>query len=300
MRQNTYASYNTREGSTFTIVRIGRTDERTIGAMEERRKNVITRDRRITTIHFLSTLCYFSSPYTCSALSFNLPSLIFYYSSCTLSFFHTLYFFLSLGLITMVISNQKPSSVASVRYVYPILLTVFLSPFLATNISLPTVSPSLPFSPSFVSMVSLTFATAVVLGWHRFARSNLINSCKFNYWLTAFRLHVLYLSRFTTFVYIIIYVHIYIYTICCTCICMYIHIYILYHRVKVFIFFMFLFLLFLSLSPYHEQTHLVALVFFLQSFAAFGFSAKICGKTRLLVNCKMWDTGFSSHGYSRV
>lgn len=59
-----------------------------------------------------------------------------------------------------------------------------------------------PFSAASVSSSSFSsrsyhpvssFAAVVALGWHRSARSNLISSCKFNYWLTAPRHRALYL-----------------------------------------------------------------------------------------------------------
>lgn len=89
------------------------------------------------------------------------------------------------------------------RSVCPILLNGVLGrPFSTASISLPTVLPS-PSPSSLLPTVGPVRTTARRLFRghcgsrlrHRSARSNLINSCKFNYWLTAPRLRVLYLPR---------------------------------------------------------------------------------------------------------
>lgn len=83
------------------------------------------------------------------------------------------------------IKNFKCRFLPLDRSVCPILLTDALPSLFGSERFTSTVSPSLPRASSF--------AIAVVLVWHRSARSNLINSCKFNYWLTAPRLRALYL-----------------------------------------------------------------------------------------------------------
>lgn len=72
------------------------------------------------------------------------------------------------------------------RSVCPILLT--RSPTISFRASISFSS----FSSRSYHPVS-SFAAVVALGWHRSARSNLISSCKFNYWLTAPRRRALYL-----------------------------------------------------------------------------------------------------------
>lgn len=89
------------------------------------------------------------------------------------------------------IKNFKCRFLPLDRSVCPILLTdVLPSLFSAASVSLP---PSSRVSPSHPHKPSLFRNRCGSLVWHRSVRSNLINSCKFNYWLTAPRLRALYL-----------------------------------------------------------------------------------------------------------
>lgn len=100
---------------------------------------------------------------------------------------------LFLSIIVTVISNQK------LQVSLPPARSVCLSDFIDRR---PAVSlfGSERFTSTILACLSLTplrapsFANRCgSLVWHRSVRSNLINSCKFNYWLTAPRLRALYL-----------------------------------------------------------------------------------------------------------
>lgn len=150
--------------------------------------------------------------------------------------------------------QSKTSSVTSsrsiglfVRFYWPMSCRLFS----AASVSLPP-SPSLRAS---------SFAIAVVLVWHRSARSNLINSCKFNYWLTAPRLRALYLLlaplRAST----------------SSCLV-----------------FWFFFISFFSFTvPHCEQTHLGVHRFCEPPPRNLQFLGETLWGTRLLVNGRMWD-----------
>ena len=136
--------------------------------------------------------------------------------------------------------QSKTSSVTSsrsiglfVRFYWP----TFCCLFLATSVSLPP-SPSIE-PPSF--------ATAVVLVWHRSVRSNLINSCKFNYWLTAPRLCALYLFLASPRASI------------SSCLLIFFHPFFLFHRAAP------------RTNPSRHSS-------FLWASSAFSFSTKLCGE----------------------
>lgn len=90
------------------------------------------------------------------------------------------------SIIVTVISNQK------LQVSLPLARSVCLSDFIDRYpaVSFRQQAFSFPSSP-LLRGPSFTIAVAPV--WHRSARSNLINSCKFNYWFTASRLRALYL-----------------------------------------------------------------------------------------------------------
>lgn len=103
-----------------------------------------------------------------------------------------------------------------------------------------------------------SFATAVVLVWHRSARSNLINSCKFNYWLTAPRLRALYLLLTS-----------------------------LRASISSCFAYLFFFILFFSFTANKPISAFTVFARFLR----LQFLGGILWRTRLLVNGRMWDSG---------
>lgn len=175
--------------------------------------------------------------------SFFSPSLSLLFSPRALRV--SLHLFLS--IIVTVIFNQKLPPESLDRCVCPILLIQ---------------SPAIPFRPASVSFSSFSsrsyhpvssFAAVVALGWHRSARSNLISSCKFNYWLTAPRRRALYLllaspqaSRYS---------------------CL--------GRVLILFFF---FSFSPSFSLHAANKPISAYSLFLRASSGFGFSAKLCGE----------------------
>lgn len=130
--------------------------------------------------------------------------------------------------------------------------------FSAASVSFPSSSP--PPSPS-------SFAIAVVLVWHRSARSNLINSCKFNYWFTASRISALciFFSLLHAQVYLLASPSLFL-------------------------------LSSFSLSPWRTANKPISAFVVFANFHRLQFLGETLWGTRLLVNGRMWDPGSTYMG----
>lgn len=166
---------------------------------------------------------------------------------------------LFLLIIVTVISNQK------LQVSLPLARSVCLSDFIDRRPAVPFRQRVFHFHRSRLprTLRAPSFATAVVLVWHRSARSNLINSCKFNYWLTASR------SRALCIFFSLL--HAQVYSSCLA-----------------FLFFSSPF----SLSPCRTANKPISASAVFASLLRLQFLGETLWGTRLLVNGRMWDSTY--------